>query len=104
MRNQELTALAYGGRMHAASSRGRNRLKVVASPAREAPAEPRLSVAEEVIERARQDYLDALPIAAAVICISAGGDPYIDMANENFRQLTDWNRSEEHTSALQSLM
>lgn len=81
--------------MQVASPRGRNRsLKVVASPVREAPAEPRLSVAEEAIERARQDYLDALPIAAAVICVSAGGDPYIDMANENFRQLTDWNGHE----------
>jgi diguanylate cyclase (GGDEF)-like protein len=51
---------------------------------------PRLPMAEEIIERARQDYLDALPIAAAVICTSAAGDPYIDMANEPFRQITDW--------------
>ncbi len=81
--------------MQTAAPRGRNRsLKAAVSPVREAPAEPRLTVAEEVIERARQDYLDALPIAAAVICVSAGGDPYIDMANENFRQLTDWNGHE----------
>jgi diguanylate cyclase (GGDEF)-like protein len=51
---------------------------------------PRLPMSEEIIERARQDYLDALPIAAAVICTGAAGDPYIDMANEPFRQITDW--------------
>ena len=50
-----------------------------------------LSIPDEAIERARQDYLDALPIAAAVICVSCDGEAYIDMANENFRQLTDWN-------------
>ena len=49
---------------------------------------------QEVIERARQDYLDALPIAAAVVCVSEGGDAYIDMANDNFRLLTDWNGHE----------
>ena len=81
--------------MQVASPRGRNRsLKVAASRLREATAEPRLTVADEVIERARQDYLDALPIAAAVICVSVGGDAYIDMANDNFRQLTDWSGHE----------
>jgi hypothetical protein len=81
--------------MQVASPRGRNRSsKAAASRLREATAEPRLTVADEVIERARQDYLDALPIAAAVICVSVGGDAYIDMANDNFRQLTDWNGHE----------
>jgi diguanylate cyclase (GGDEF)-like protein len=62
-----------------------------AAPTGPVLAPPRPSTADEIIERARQDYLDALPIAAAMICIGAAGDPYVDMANENFRQVTGWS-------------
>lgn len=70
----------------------RSVIAAVASP--EVARLDRVSPPQEVIERARQDYLDALPIAAAVICVSEGGDAYIDMANDNFRLLTDWNGHE----------
>ncbi|HEV2746976.1 MAG TPA: EAL domain-containing protein [Allosphingosinicella sp.] len=63
-------------------------------PAGLAPAARRLPMAEEIVERARQDYLDALPIAAAIVCVSAAGDPYIDMANETFHQVTNWGGHE----------
>lgn len=59
-----------------------------------APVARALSVSEQAIEAARQDYLDALPIAAAVLCVSDCGDVYVDTANAHFRQLTDWDSVE----------
>lgn len=54
-----------------------------------------LSAADEIIENARQEYLDALPIAAAVLCVTdQGGGAYIDLANNLFRQLTNWSGHE----------
>jgi len=44
---------------------------------------------EEAIGLARQAYLDALPIAAAIIAAPAHAPAHIDAANERFERLTD---------------
>jgi diguanylate cyclase (GGDEF)-like protein len=46
---------------------------------------------ERMILAARQDYLDALPIAAATLAVGADGGTYIDCANEHFRHLAEWD-------------
>lgn len=40
-----------------------------------------------VIEAARQEYLDALPIAAAVICANGPADIWVDKTNGHFKRL-----------------
>src|SRR5205085_11252 len=42
-----------------------------------------------VLESVRQGYLDALPIAAAILTLS--DDPYVECANEQFRFLAEWD-------------
>ncbi|QPQ54024.1 EAL domain-containing protein [Allosphingosinicella flava] len=42
---------------------------------------------DTALEAARQDYLDALPIAGAVICANGIDDIWIDKANDPFRRL-----------------
>ena len=44
---------------------------------------------QHVLEMVRQRYLDALPIAAAIINVS--GDSFIDCANDQFRFLAEWD-------------
>ena len=78
--------------MQAAFQRGRKKpTDTDFAPVLVGPPPRALSLGEELIENARQDYLDALPIAGAVICVSTTGDPYIDMANSQFSHLTSWN-------------
>ncbi len=43
-----------------------------------------------ILEHARQGYLDALPIAAAMITLGEG-EPYIECANDHFRFLAEWD-------------
>jgi len=50
-----------------------------------------MTPAEKEFADARQDYLDALPIPAFVVCLDPPGRPYIDLANDKFRALADWN-------------
>jgi len=59
-----------------------------APPSGSLPAgvEPQL---QHVLEIVRQRYLDALPIAAAIITIS--DDSFIDCANDQFRLLAEWD-------------
>jgi len=42
-----------------------------------------------LLETVRQRYLDALPIAAAIITL--GDDPFVECANEQFRFLAEWD-------------
>src|ERR1044072_9257853 len=42
-----------------------------------------------ILENVRQGYLDALPIAAAMI--TAGDEPYIECANDHFRFVAEWD-------------
>lgn len=81
--------------MQAAFQRGRKKPRETDFAVVRGGQAPRaLLPGEELIENARQDYLDALPIAGAVICVSTAGDPYIDMANSQFSHLTNWNSYE----------
>src|SRR5438128_3808797 len=48
--------------------------------------EPQL---QHVLEIVRQRYLDALPIAAAIITVA--DDSFIDCANDQFRLLAEWD-------------
>ena len=41
-------------------------------------------------DRVRQDYLDALPIAAAVLRLDESGRASVSLANDNFRSLAAW--------------
>jgi diguanylate cyclase (GGDEF)-like protein len=43
-----------------------------------------------ILEHVRQGYLDALPIAAAMITVGEG-EPYIECANDHFRFLAEWD-------------
>jgi diguanylate cyclase (GGDEF)-like protein len=54
---------------------------------------PRLSPSEQEFAAARQDYLDALPIPAFVVCLDGEDRPLIDMANDKFRHLADWSEA-----------
>ncbi|HEX5181780.1 MAG TPA: bifunctional diguanylate cyclase/phosphodiesterase [Allosphingosinicella sp.] len=46
-----------------------------------------LTPQEREFNRARQDFLDALPVAAAVIRLGEDGEPLVDLTNESFRAL-----------------
>src|SRR3712207_1790456 len=46
-------------------------------------------------DHVRQDYLDALPIAAAVMRLEEGGRAAISLANDNFRILAGWREDQE---------
>ncbi|MDB5721414.1 MAG: bifunctional diguanylate cyclase/phosphodiesterase [Alphaproteobacteria bacterium] len=67
-----------------------NRRKNLASAAPAAAPRLVLSDAEQTIVGARQDYLDALPIAAAIFSGEEGRDATIAVANEGFRELAGW--------------
>lgn len=66
-------------------------LKAVAiDAARQIAAPPDLvSTVTGVIESVRQGYLDALPIAAAIVTLDA--EPYIECANDLFRLIAEWD-------------
>lgn len=57
------------------------------SPAAIGGRKARLSPQEREFDRARQDFVDALPVAAAVICLGDDGTPFVDLANDAFRDL-----------------
>src|SRR5688572_25740975 len=72
--------------MHVASpgaDNGKDEITEVALPLRQTPlADP--------IEAARQDYLEALPIAAAVLCSGARNETHVEAANAQFCALAGW--------------
>ena len=63
-------------------------LEPVAAPAR---AAPRLTRAEKEFADARQDYLDALPIAAFLACLDEEDRACVSIANSQFRAAAAWN-------------
>ena len=75
--------------MQAAATRGRGR-----SPSGEtAKADLSSPVAPEIerlLSAARQGYLDALPIAAAMLTVG-GDETIIECANEHFRSVAEWD-------------
>ena len=78
--------------MHVASPRKRKEAPdpvLACSP--QAKAARFYSVSEGAMDHARQDYIDALPVAAAVLCQDESGRAYIDIANEIFRGTASWD-------------
>lgn len=76
--------------MHAAGSRGGTQSPSDgAAPGTGGPGAA-ASEADRLIASARQDYLDALPIAAAIVAVADEG-PQLECANELFRQLAEWD-------------
>src|SRR4051812_44156923 len=74
--------------MEAATTRGRR--KPAPLPADAAAATPEFaSQMRELLESVRQRYLDALPIAAAILTLA--DEPSVECANEQFRFLTEWD-------------
>jgi diguanylate cyclase (GGDEF)-like protein len=55
--------------------------KGASSASRRAPA------LEDILDHIRQDYLDALPIAAAIIAAPENGAAFVDAANNHFRRI-----------------
>ncbi|HEX8213911.1 MAG TPA: EAL domain-containing protein, partial [Allosphingosinicella sp.] len=53
------------------------------------------SVSEGAVDSARQDYIDALPIAAAVLCQDRNGRSYVDVANHIFHGTAAWDRAKD---------
>ena len=45
---------------------------------------------DSILESVRQTYLDALPIAAAIVTVD-GEQSYIECANDHFRQIAQWD-------------
>ena len=45
---------------------------------------------DNILETVRQTYLDALPIAAAIVTVN-GRDSYIECANDHFRLVAEWD-------------
>jgi diguanylate cyclase (GGDEF)-like protein len=80
--------------MEAASFNGRTE-EPTAGGRPAADALPGIDGAGHIAAHVRQDYLDALPIAAAVLRLADEGRTAIDLANDNFRILAGWNEEAE---------
>src|SRR5690349_5323023 len=79
--------------MQGASKRGQVDLDVVGAVLQQELPD---AVARNVIAlvgRARQAYLDALPIAAVALTLDSSGktEPFIENANDHFRQAVDYD-------------
>ena len=87
--------------MQVASQRAGNRAAESASQEAGPASVRRQTLLAQMVESARQDYLDALPIAAAVLCMSRDGDAFVEAANDHFCVLAGWgddwrgNRTEQ---------
>ena len=76
--------------MQAAATRGKDKTP---SPGREAApvaSAEQVSQMEAMLAGARQTYLDALPIAAAIVT-SIPNEPLLEAANELFRSIAEWD-------------
>ena len=52
------------------------------------------ALAELDLDAARQDYIEALPVAAAILCRDATGVVHVDLVNEPFLKATGWGGGE----------
>ncbi|MDP8994158.1 MAG: bifunctional diguanylate cyclase/phosphodiesterase [Pseudomonadota bacterium] len=77
--------------MEAVSTRGRSQSPGRAPVRQSAGAAAEASELDRMIVAARQDYLDALPIAAAILAVGRDGGAYVDCANEHFRHFAEWD-------------
>lgn len=74
--------------MQAASTRRRKKPPLAAvAPTGASPASPCAPALEDIIDNVRQDYLDALPIAAAIIAAPESGAAFVHAANPHFRRI-----------------
>jgi diguanylate cyclase (GGDEF)-like protein len=87
---QALTLFLYRRCMHPAPTRGQVDLDIVGAALQQELPGPIARNIIDLIARARQGYLDALPIAGAVVTVAADGDePYLEVANDHFRLIVD---------------
>jgi diguanylate cyclase (GGDEF)-like protein len=75
--------------MVAAKTRGRTESAAGALPPHDGVPPELAPQFHNVLETVRQRYLDALPIAAAIVTISE--DTFIECANDQFRFLAEWD-------------
>jgi diguanylate cyclase (GGDEF)-like protein len=75
--------------MQGAKTRKRGRAPADGLPADGAVPPAFAPQLQNVLELVRQRYLDALPIAAAIVTVS--DDSFIDCANDQFRFLAEWD-------------
>jgi len=75
--------------MQGAKSRRRGKSAAVAPPPKGGVPPELAPQFHRVLETVRQRYLDALPIAAAILTI--GDHTFIECANDPFRQLAEWD-------------
>src|SRR4051794_7199293 len=73
--------------MDAAASPMRDETLDDSPPARAGGREGLWTAEEREFARDRQDFLDALPVAAAVVCLDDKGEMFVDLSNERFREL-----------------
>lgn len=76
--------------MQASATRGRSRTHSPGAPGSGAAADDVVSQIEFLLGAARQTYLDALPIAAAIIAVLPD-EPLLEAANELFRSIAEWD-------------
>src|SRR5688572_7493442 len=72
----------------APSPRRKKPLPSVVAPILAAPEPDRFVLTRDELDGARQEYLDGLPIAAAVVAIDSAGIIEVERANEPFHELT----------------
>ncbi len=86
--------------MQAAKSRGRGKSAAGSAPPHGAVPPELAPQFRQVLETVRQRYVDALPIAAAILTLA--DESYIECANDPFRLLADWDerRSERRIAAV----
>ena len=75
--------------MQAAKSRGRGKSAAGEPPPKGGVPPELASRFHEVLETVRQRYLDALPIASAILTVGDG--TFIECANDPFRRLAEWD-------------
>jgi diguanylate cyclase (GGDEF)-like protein len=79
--------------MQAAETRGRGRSPSGGSAAEALAPDAIASEVDRRLAQGRQIYLDALPIAAAIVVVGdgSGDDSLIECANEHFRFVAEWD-------------
>ncbi|HEY5711172.1 MAG TPA: bifunctional diguanylate cyclase/phosphodiesterase [Allosphingosinicella sp.] len=75
--------------MQAAKARSTAKMPAEISPPYEGVPSELMGPFQAILETVRQRYLDALPIAAAIVTMS--DDTFIDCANDQFRFLAEWD-------------
>src|SRR5690349_19127030 len=75
--------------MQAAVTRGRSK-SPTGGTGRDVSGDAVASEVDSLLGAARQTYLDALPIAAAIVTANAD-EPLLEAANELFRSIAEWD-------------